>query len=86
MPAEIAGDAMSRGAAEAGADLLDRHHQRIGQQHGPADAEAELRAGLAVGPDAGWIVVRRPGNQSWAEDSDKASDGTGFDRLIVLSW
>ena len=40
VPAEIAGDAMPRGAAEAGADLLDRHHQRIGQQHGPADAEA----------------------------------------------
>ena len=40
-----------RGAAEAGADFLDRDHQRICQQHRPADAE--LRAGLAVGADAG---------------------------------
>jgi electron transfer flavoprotein alpha/beta subunit len=73
------------GAAEAGADLLDRDHERIGQQHGPADAEAKLRAGLAVGADAGWIVVRRPGDQPWPENADQAPDGTGFDRLIVFS-
>ena len=85
VPAEIAGDAMPRGAAEAGADLLDRHHQRIGQQHGPADAEAELRTGLAVGADAGRIVVRRAGDQPWPENADKAPDGTGFDRLILFS-
>ena len=60
-------------------------HQRIGQQHGPADAEAKLRAGLAVGADAGWIVVRRPGDQPWPENADQAPDGTGFDRLIVFS-
>jgi hypothetical protein len=70
MPAEIAGDAMSRGAAEAGANLLDRHHQRISQQHGPADAETELRTGLAVGADARGIVVRRSGDQPWPDDSD----------------
>ena len=90
VPAEIAGDAMPRGAAEAGADFLDRHHQRIGQQHRPADAETELRTGLAVGADAGRIVVRRAGDQPWPENADKAPDGTGFDRaypvfLAVLS-
>ena len=48
------------GAADAGADLLDRDHQGIGEQHCPADAEAELRAGLAVSADAGGIVVEAP--------------------------
>src|SRR3954453_20264684 len=87
MLAEVAGNAMPRGAAEAGADLLDRHHQRIGQQHCPADAEAELRAGLAVGADARGIVVRRASDEPWPEDADESPDGAGFDRLILLfSW
>ena len=61
MPTQIPGDAVARRASDACADFLDRHHQRIGQQHRPADAVTELRTGLAVGPDARYAPVIRPG-------------------------
>ena len=64
-------------------NFLDRHHQGIAEQHGPADAEAELRAGLAVGSDARRIVVRSAGDETGAEPSEKAF---GFARLAVLRF
>ena len=67
MPARIARNAVPGDAADARGDFLDRRHQRKRQQHGPADAVAELRAGLAVGADARRIVVGRAGDQAGAE-------------------
>ena len=71
MPADIAGDAAPGDAADARGNFLDRRHQRKRQQHGPADAVTELRAGLAVGADAGGIVVGGAGDQAGAEAFEK---------------
>jgi hypothetical protein len=72
MTAQISCDAMARRASDARADLLDRCHQRVGQQHGPADLEAELRPGLAIGADSGGIVVGSARDQARPEHSEKA--------------
>jgi hypothetical protein len=69
--ADVAGDAMASDATDPSGDLLNGDHQRVGQQHGPTDAEAELRAGLAVGPDARGIVVRCTGDQARSEALQK---------------
>jgi hypothetical protein len=67
MPREIAGDSMAGRSPDARTDLLNSDHQGIGEEHGPADAIAELRAGLAVGPDARRIVIGRSGDQTWTK-------------------
>lgn len=46
---------------------LDRRHERVGQQQGPEQIEAELGARLRIGSDAGWIVISRPGRQPRTE-------------------
>ena len=66
-------------------DFLDRHHQRKRQQHGPADAVAELRAGLAVGADPGRIVVGGAGDQAGAERLEKSRALNGSLRLGFLA-
>ena len=71
MPAHIARNAVPGDAADARGNFLDRHHQREAQQHGPADAVTELRAGLAVGADPRRIVVRRTGDQPRSERLDE---------------
>jgi hypothetical protein len=76
MTAQISCDAMARRASDARADLLDRCHQRVSQQHGPADVEAELRPGLAIGADSGGIVVGSARDQPWPEHAEKAPKGT----------
>src|SRR5882757_9016582 len=82
MPAYIAGYAVAGDAADARRDLLDRRHQRKGQQHGPADAVTELRTGLAVGADPRRIVVGRAGDQSRAERLEKIAE---TERLVRFS-
>ena len=37
--AQITGDAFARRAADPGADLLDRHHERVAEQHGPGPVD-----------------------------------------------
>ena len=41
VPADVAGDALPGHPADPRADLLDRRHQREGEQHDPAHREAE---------------------------------------------
>src|SRR5690348_2179307 len=53
--------------AYACADDLDSCHERQRQEHGPGKREAELCAGLRVGSDSAWVVVRCSGNQPRAE-------------------
>ena len=58
--------------AYAGGYFLDCRHQRIGQEHRPADAESELCACLAVGTDAGRVIVRSASDEAWAKPGEKA--------------
>jgi hypothetical protein len=44
--------------SDPGADDLDRHHQRIGQQHGPENVEAKFGARLTVGRNSARVIVR----------------------------
>ena len=81
MPADIAGDTVSGDPADTRGNFLDRRHQRKRQQHGPADAVTELRAGLAVGADAGGIVVGGAGDQAGAEAFEKILE---YKRLGLL--
>ena len=54
---EVVGEAGAGNPADVRADQLDSRHQRIGQDHGPQQAEAEPAAGLGIGRDAAGVVV-----------------------------
>ncbi len=82
MPPQVAGDAVSGDAADAGADLLDRHHQRIAEHQRPGQAKAELRADLRIGRDTAGIVVRCASDQAGAHDLYKLR-ATALLRSIV---
>src|SRR5829696_8294440 len=82
MPAYIARNAMSGNAADPCGDFLDRRHQRKRQQHGPADAVAELRAGLAVGADPRRIIVGCAGDQSRSERLQRIAEAKRPRRLV----
>src|SRR6202020_2163055 len=51
-------------AAKAGTDHLDADHQRIGEQHGPQHAVAELRTGLRIGGDTARIIIGGAGDEA----------------------
>jgi hypothetical protein len=67
MTAQISGDAKAGRSADSRTYLLNCSHERKGEQHGPANAETELRSGLTVCADTGRVVVRRPGNEAGSE-------------------
>ena len=67
MSAQVAGDAVTRGSPDPGADLLDSRHQGIGEQHSPADAETKLDTGLAVRSNTRGIVVGGAGDETWPQ-------------------
>ena len=58
---------MSGDASDPSWSFLDRRHKRVGDQHRPADTESKLRPGLAVGADAGRIVVGRSRDEAWPQ-------------------
>ena len=68
MHTDIAGDSMPGNPADARADLLNRRHQWIAEQHDPRHAVSELSANLGVGGDATGIVVGGASDQSRAEE------------------
>ena len=68
MAAHIAGEALTRNAPNLRADHLDRAHQRIGEQEGPAQGVAKLGASLRIGGYAAGIVVRGAGDEAGAHD------------------
>ena len=80
MPTQIPGDAVARRASDPRADVLDCDHQRVRQQHRPADAVTELRTGLAVGPDARWVVIGRSRYQARTQLAQKLG------RYDPLEW
>jgi hypothetical protein len=67
VPLQCRRQAAACDAAEAGADLLHRDHEREGQQDRPAECVAKCRAGLRARYNTGRIVVHRPGDQSGAK-------------------
>ena len=85
MATDIAGDTMTGHASDARRDFLDRRHQRIGHQHRPADAEAELRTRLTIGADAGRIVVGCPGDQPRSETLQEPLDLSQRSRVPTRS-
>ncbi len=70
--AYVAGDAVPGNPADASRYFLNCNHEGIAQKQRPADAETDLRAGLAVGPDTRWIIVGSAGDQAWTEARDEA--------------
>jgi hypothetical protein len=71
--------------AYACGNFLNRDHQGIGQQHGPSHDETELGSRLAISSNAGWIVVRRTGDQSGAKSRENVPFGCRFVFRIVLA-
>ena len=71
MPAQIAGDAEAGDAADARADLLDRHHQRVAEHQRPGQAIAELGADLRIGGDAAGVIIRGAGDQARPQHLEK---------------
>ena len=67
MPTQVGGDAVTHGSPNPGADLLDSRHQRIGEQHGPADTETKLGTGLAVRSNTRGIVIGGAGDETWPQ-------------------
>src|SRR5262249_45074917 len=72
---DVAGDALPGDPADASTDLLDRCHQGEGEQHDPAHRQSELRSGLRVSGDAGWVVVGGAGDQSGSKCGPKPLPG-----------
>ena len=63
VPPQVLRDPLPGYSADTGANSLDRCHQRVAEQHGPAKGIAELRSDLAVGGNAARIVVGCTGDQ-----------------------
>src|SRR4029078_2084626 len=67
MLSNIASNSHARGSTNTSADLLNRHHEWVAEQHGPGNSEAELSTRLAVGRYSTRIVVGCSRDQSWSE-------------------
>src|SRR5262249_35403598 len=72
---KIAGEPFAGNSSDSCADLLNRNHQRIGEEHGPRDREPELGAGLAIGAYAARVIVGRSGDDP---GSDQAYEAQSF--------
>ncbi len=83
VPLQVAGDTAARHPSDPRADFLDGAHQRPAKEEGPAEVEAELRAGLGIGGDAAGIVVRGAGDESGAQDLEHIGLGA---RRAALFW
>ena len=57
MLADVAGNAVSRRATDAGADFLDRAHERVGKQQRPGYGVPKLTACLRVGAYTARIII-----------------------------
>ena len=62
----------------ARAHHLDKSHQWPGEQRRPEQRQSMLRAGDRTRGNAGWVVIRRTGDDPRAEQRKKASDETRF--------
>jgi len=67
MRSQISCDSVAGGPSNSRTDRLDHYHQWVGQQQSPTQAKAELSASLCISGNATGIVVRGPGDQTWAE-------------------
>jgi hypothetical protein len=80
--AEILGQPAPRHPPDVCTDELNSRHQRVCQHHGPEHIEAELRAGLRIGGDAAWIIIRRSGDEA---RSQLLEDGGSAQPLFQLA-
>src|SRR5712691_6825170 len=71
MRADIAGNPLAGHPADARADLLNCGHQRIAEQHYPGHTVAKLGTNLGISRNATGVVIRRTGDQTRAEPSEK---------------
>jgi hypothetical protein len=69
--ADIAGDPLAGYPADARADLLNRGHQRIAEQHDPGHTVAKLGADLRIGRNPARIIVGGASDQTRAEEGEK---------------
>ena len=60
----LAREALAGHPPDVRADQLHRAHQGIGEDHGPEQPKAELRASLRISGDPARIVVGRAGDQA----------------------
>jgi hypothetical protein len=61
--------------SDPGADLLDRGHEWIRQDHGPEKAIAELRSYLRVSGNSTGIIIRRTRDETRSEFLEKDFNG-----------
>lgn len=71
------GQTTARHTPDAGADFLDRRHQRVRYQHRPKQRVAELRTHLGVGRNATRVIIGCSGDI-------KPRPGTSIVRREVL--
>jgi hypothetical protein len=65
--------AVPRDPSDAGGYFLNACYQGICEKHGPANAEPELGARLAIGADSAGIIVGGPGDKTGPERGEKAA-------------
>ena len=76
MAAQIAGNPVTCSTPNSCADFLNGRHKRERNQHRPSDPEPELRAGLAICPDAGRVIVGCTGDEAWAKGPEEPSENS----------
>jgi len=64
MASDVFSDAVARDATDPRADGLNDDHQRQTEHHRPGEPISELRADLAISPDAARIIIRGTRDQA----------------------
>ncbi len=81
--ADESGEALAGHESQARCDLLHGRSQRETYDGRPQQAESKRRPYLRVGPDAGWIVVRRSGNEARPEASEVAESSKSLPAWVM---
>jgi hypothetical protein len=66
---KIASEPFAGNSSYSRADLLNRNHQRVGEEHGPRNREAELGTGLAIGAYAARVIVGCSGDDPGSDQA-----------------
>ena len=74
MLAECSGQAATRDQPDLGAHVLDGRHHRQHQERRPKGGVPVLGAGLRIRPDAGRIVIGRPGHEARTQNFEEPRD------------
>ena len=74
MPPHVGRNSLPRHATDAGADLLNDAHQRVGEQGDPQHAESESRAGLRIRGYPARIVIGCARDEAGAQLQEHAPE------------